>query len=132
VVNFFELVLFSFLTGNADMHLKNFSLINRPGIGYVLSPAYDLVATKLVNSVDDEEMALTLNGRKKKLRRSDFIAAFNTLKLDPKQQENIFRKMERAKQQWMEFIDISFVSDKFKEAYKALLQERFLRIRNNG
>lgn len=132
VVNFFELVLFSFLTGNADMHLKNFSLINQPGIGYVLSPAYDLVATKLVNPADDEEMALTLNGRKKKLRRSDFTVAFNTLKLDLKQQANIFRKMERAKKKWMEFVDISFVSDEFKEAYKALLQERFLRIRNNG
>lgn len=131
VVNFFEVVLFSFLTGNADMHLKNFSLINRPGIGYVLSPAYDLVATKLVNPADDEEMALILNGRKKKLRRSDFTTAFNTLKLDLKQQENIFRKMERAKKKWMEFIDISFISDEFKVAYKALLQERFLKIRSN-
>jgi serine/threonine-protein kinase HipA len=53
------------------------------------------------------------------------------LKLDPKQQENIFRKMERAKQQWMEFIDISFISDEFKEAYKAPRQERFLRKSND-
>ena len=49
VVNFYEQVLFSFLTGNADMHLKNFSLINMTGIGHVLSPAYDMVATSLVN-----------------------------------------------------------------------------------
>jgi serine/threonine-protein kinase HipA len=53
------------------------------------------------------------------------------LKLDPKQQENIFRKMQRAKQQWMEFVDISFISDEFKEGYKALLQERFMRISYN-
>lgn len=132
VVNFFELVLFSFLTGNADMHLKNFSLINKPGIGHVLSPAYDLVATKLVNPADDEEMALTLNGKKKKLRRNDFIASFNTLNLEPQQQNNIFRKMERAKKQWMDFIDVSFISDDFKVAYKALLKERFLRIEVNG
>lgn len=131
VVNFFELVLFSFLTGNADMHLKNFSLINKPGIGHVLSPAYDLVATKLVNPADDEEMALTLNGKKKKLRRNDFIASFNTLNLEPQQQNNIFRKMERAKKQWMDFIDVSFMSDDFKLEYKALLQERFLQIEVN-
>jgi len=62
VVNFFELVLFSFLTGNADMHLKNFSLIHQPTIGSVFSPAYDLVATALVNPTDDEDLALTLNG----------------------------------------------------------------------
>ena len=92
VVNFFELVLFSFLTGNADMHLKNFSLIEQPGLGMILSPAYDLVNTALVYPADDEEMALNLNGKKKKLKKQDFVAAMNTLKLDEKQQENIFLK----------------------------------------
>ncbi len=52
VVNFFELVLFSFLTGNADMHLKNFSLLEQPGLGMTLAPAYDLVNTALVNPTD--------------------------------------------------------------------------------
>lgn len=128
VVNFFEQVLFSFLTGNADMHLKNFSLIHQPGIGPILSPAYDLVATILVNPADNEDLALTLNGKKKKIRHIDFVAAFNTLKLEPTQQENIFRKMEQAKNKWIEFIDISFLSDDFKEKYKQLIRERFSRI----
>lgn len=128
MVNFFELVLFSFLTGNADMHLKNFSLIHQPGIGPILSPAYDLVATILVNPADNEDLALTLNGKKKKIRANDFVAAFNTLKLEPKQQENIFRKMVQAKNKWIEFIDISFLNDDFKEKYKQLIQERFSRI----
>lgn len=128
VVNFFEQVLFSFLTGNADMHLKNFSLISQPGIGSILSPAYDLVATALVNPADNEDLALTLNGKKKKLRTNDFVVAFNTLKLDFRQQENIFKKMERAKDKWIEFIDISFLNDYFKEQYKQLIRERFNRI----
>jgi serine/threonine-protein kinase HipA len=128
VVNFFEQVLFSFLTGNADMHLKNFSLIRKPGIGIILSPAYDLVATAFVNPADDEDLALTLNGKKKEIRYNDFVAAFSTLKLDTKQQENIFKKMERAKDKWLEFIDISFLSNDFKEMYKRLIQERFNRI----
>lgn len=128
VINFFELVLFSFLSGNADMNLKNFSLILQPGIGSILSPAYDLVATALVNAADDEDLALTLNGKKKKIRRSDFYAAFATLKLDKKQQENIFKRMEKASSKWMDFIDISFLSDEFKEAYKALVKDRFLRL----
>jgi serine/threonine-protein kinase HipA len=127
VVNFFELVLFSFLTGNADMHLKNFSLLEQPGLGMVLSPAYDLVNTALVHPADEEEMALTLNGRKKKLTKQDFVAAMNTLKLEEKQQEMIFNKMAKAWPQWQELIDRSFMSIEFKEQYKSLLKERMNR-----
>lgn len=128
VVNFFEQVLFSFLTGNADMHLKNFSLIRQPGTGPILSPAYDMVATSLVNPADDEDLALNLNGKKKKIKYSDFVAAFNTLKMEVKQQENIFKKMQKAKDKWIEFIDFSFLSDDFKLSYKHLIEERFTRL----
>jgi serine/threonine-protein kinase HipA len=124
VVNLFELVLFSFLTGNADMHLKNFSLLEQPGLGMTLSPAYDLVNTALVNPADEEEMALTLNGRKKKLTKQDFVAAMNTLKMEEKQQENIFNKMAKALPKWKEMIDRSFMSNEFKEQYKTILMER--------
>ena len=128
LINFFELVLFSFLTGNADMHLKNFSLLEQPGLGMVLSPAYDLVNTALVNPADDEEMALNLNGKKNKLKKNDFVAAMDTLKLDKKQQENIFNKMGKAKSKWIEQIEISFMSEEFKNQYKQLITERFARI----
>ena len=129
VVNFFEQILFSFLTGNADMHLKNFSLLKTPGIGYGLSPAYDMVSTTLVNPADKEDLALTLNAKKKRLGRKDFIAAFNTLKLDQKQQVNIFKKMENAMPVWMDFIDISFLSNEFKGLMKDLLHKQFNRLR---
>lgn len=128
VVNFFELVLFSFLTGNADMHLKNFSLIRQPTTGPVLSASYDLLATALVNPVDDEDMALTLNGRKIKIKRSDFEIAFNTLHLDAKQQENIFKKMEKAIPKWEKIIEISFLNNKLKNIYKELIRERWKRL----
>ena len=129
IVNFFELVLFSFLTGNADMHLKNFSLIEQPGLGMTLSPAYDLVNTALVNPADEEEMALTLNGKKKKLKKQDFIVAMNTLKVDQIQQENIFKKMAKALPTWKEHIDRSFMSEEFKEQYKRIIEQRMDRIR---
>jgi serine/threonine-protein kinase HipA len=129
VVNFSEQILFCFLTGNADMHLKNFSLINQPGIGNILSPAYDLVATALVNPADLEDTALVLNGKKKKIKRSDFTAAFNNMKLEEKQQANVFFKMEKVENKWIEFIESSFLSQDFKEAYKELIQKRFLRIK---
>lgn len=128
VVNFFELLLFSFLTGNADMHLKNFSLLQQPVSGMALSPAYDLVATALVNPADDEDLALTLNGKKKKIRRSDFIAAFNTLQLDERQQSHIFNKMLKARKAWTDMIAISFLSPALQARYVDLLAERFARI----
>jgi serine/threonine-protein kinase HipA len=129
IVNFFELVLFSFITGNADMHLKNFSLLEQPGLGMTLSPAYDLVNTALVNPADEEEMALNLNGRKKKLKRQDFVAAMNTLKVGEKQQQNIFKKMEKALPKWLELVENSFLSGDFKEQYQSIIQERLNRVK---
>jgi serine/threonine-protein kinase HipA len=82
----------------------------------------------LVNPADDEEMALYLNGKKKKLKKQDFVTAMNTLKLDVKQQENIFIKMEKAKSKWMEQIENSFMTDDFKNQYKQIVTERFERI----
>ncbi len=130
VVNFFEQVLFSFITGNADMHLKNYSLLDQPGLGWTLSPAYDLVNTLLVNPADDEELALTLNGRKKKLKRRDFEAAMTTLKMDTQQQQNIFKKMEKAWPAWEQWIDMSFLTEDYKLQYKSIVQERLARLRS--
>lgn len=74
IVKFWEVVLFSWLTGNADMHLKNFSIF-RPADDYILSPAYDLLSTTLAMPEDDEELALTINGKKKRIKREDFVIA---------------------------------------------------------
>jgi serine/threonine-protein kinase HipA len=128
IVNFCEVVLFSFLTGNADMHLKNFSLIYDSSNLPALAPAYDMLSTTLVNPADDEDTALTLNGKKKRICRADFERAFTTLKLNAKQQAAIFSKMEKAKEQWLAFIQISFLSEPFKKQYIELIQHRFERL----
>ena len=128
LVNFFEQVLFSFLTGNADMHLKNFSMLHLPVPGPLLSPAYDLVATALVNPADEEDLALALNGKKKKIQLKDFSAAFQTAGLDMKQQENIFRKMKKAKAEWFGFIEYSFLTEGLKEGLKEIILNRFQRL----
>ncbi len=128
IVNFCEIVLFSFLTGNADMHLKNFSLIYNASNMPVLAPAYDMLSTVLVNPADDEDTALTLNGKKKRIKRKDFEYAFTTLKLEAKQQANIFSKMDKVKEKWLAFIQMSFLSEDFKCQYTQLIQDRFARI----
>jgi len=124
IINFFEQVLFSFLTGNADMHLKNFSLIDKPELGYVLSPAYDMVASNLVVKGDDEELALTLNGKKKKIKKKDFVEAMTRLHVDNKAIENLFNKFRMSIDNWHKFIDISFIPDEMKEGYHDLIVKR--------
>ncbi len=128
ITNFFEQILFSFLTGNADMHFKNFSLIDNPDIGYILSPAYDMVASSLVVEGDDEELALTLNGKKKKIRKTDFIEAITRFNIDVKAIENIFNKFRTSVEKWSDFIDISFLPEDMKRSYHDLIKERFDKI----
>ncbi len=130
IINFFEQVLFAFLTGNADMHLKNLSLIDKPELGYVLSPAYDIVASSLVVEGDEEDLALTLNGKKRKLRKNDFIEAINRFEIDTKAIENMFNKFKNSEERWHEFIDISFLPDEMKTSYHDLIKERVSRIYN--
>lgn len=68
-------IVFSFAIGNSDMHLKNFSLIETtPGSQeYVLSEAYDMLPVNVIVPEDEEQLALTLNGKKRSLRRNDFL-----------------------------------------------------------
>ena len=118
VVNFWEQVVFSWITGNADMHLKNFSLYSlRKGI-YSLTTAYDMVSTALVMPEDTEELALKLNGKKRKIKRSDFEIAMNKSGLETKIIEKLFAKFEKVTSKWFEFIDISFLPKEMKERYK--------------
>jgi serine/threonine-protein kinase HipA len=121
-------VLFSFLTGNADMHLKNFSLLRTPGLGYNLAPAYDLVATVLVNPADTEELALTLNGRKRKLKLSDFQAAMQRAGISDKVLTSSLRRFSKARPAWHRFITESFLPPELQQAYHRLLASRFARL----
>jgi serine/threonine-protein kinase HipA len=119
LVNFLEVVMFSWITGNSDMHLKNFSLISKEAGHYVLSQAYDLINVHLVFPEDTEELALTLDGRKKKISRNNFVRAMESSGLESKVIENIIKKFMDAAPKWYDFIDISFLSYDLKEKYKA-------------
>ena len=121
--------MFSWLTGNADMHLKNFSLYSLNPSIYGLTPAYDLLSTALVLPEDTEELALTLNGRKRKLRRSDFVQAMTASGMDEKVVDNLFKKFIKAIPKWGEWIDVSFLPDEMKGKYKALIAERIKQLK---
>ena len=124
MVNYWEQVVFSWITGNADMHLKNFSLYSKEQGKYVLTPAYDMLSTALVMPEDTEELALTLNGKKRKIKKADFVASMQASGLEEKVINNIFAKFAKAKDRWVEFIDQSFLPDEMKEAFKAIIAEK--------
>ncbi len=118
LVNFWEVVVFSWITGNSDMHLKNFSLISQTPGNYVLSQAYDLLNVHLIFPEDDEELALTLDGKKKRIDRKSFERAMASSGLEKKVVENIFNKFKSVARQWYDFIDTSFLPSQLKEKYK--------------
>lgn len=121
---YFELALFSFLTGNNDMHLKNFSMI-KGSSGWVLAPAYDLLNVSIVNPDDDEELALTLVGKKKKLKREHFEQLGKGLGLTEKQVQRVFKRMIKNESEAIGWIHRSFLSDNMKIAYKEVLEGRY-------
>lgn len=128
LLTFFEVVLFSFLTGNSDMHLKNFSLLkNRQG-KYNLSPAYDLVPAALLLENDKEELALTLNARKKRIKPADFVALQKTLQISDKSLQTTMQRFSAALPTWLAIIDESFISDSMKLRYQNLIKARATRL----
>ncbi len=127
VINYFEVVLFCWLTGNNDMHLKNFSLYATKN-GIRLTPAYDLLNAAIINPRDDEELALTMNGRKKKLQRDDFIKAAETLNISPIVVSRFIDKYVRLLPKFEEVIKNSFVSTELQVKYIDLLKKRLDRL----
>jgi serine/threonine-protein kinase HipA len=131
LVNYWQQILFCWLTGNSDMHLKNFSLYMPLKGQYFLTPAYDMLSTTLVIPDDTEELALTLNGKKNRLSRNDFEKAFLKSGLDTKVISNLFLRFEKGVHEWQEFIKISFLNDEFKEEYSRLIMNRWNMLKCN-
>ena len=120
----FELVLFCYLTGNADMHLKNFALVENSLGEFELSPAYDLISTALVITDDKEETALTINGKKSKLKKKDFDALALSMNINPKALESIYSKFKKILPNWIEFIKQSFLSKAMQKSYIELIETK--------
>lgn len=123
LLRLFEVVLFSYITGNNDMHLKNFSLI-LSNEEWTLSPAYDLLNINLHLPEDMEEMALTINGKKRKLTKSDFINLGLKFQLTEKQMLNAFKRLAKAEKKMKQEIKSSFLSPQNQAKYIELLENR--------
>lgn len=125
ILRLFELVLFCYLTGNADMHLKNFAIIENDFGELELSPAYDLVSTALVIADDKEESALTINGKKNRLKKEDFDNLANSMSINPKVLQSIYTKFEKVLPDWISFINQSLLSKEMQKDYIELIKEKY-------
>lgn len=129
LVNFWEQVVFAWIVGNADMHLKNFSLISQKRGKYILTPTYDQVSTAIVMPEDTEELALSLNGWKKKLMREDFMESMLSSGLDEVVAKRILDRFQKYQNKWNEIIEVSFINNEQKEQFKMLISSRLSTLR---
>ena len=120
----FEIALFSYLTGNNDMHLKNFSMIQNKG-KWTLAPSYDLLNVSIILPEDTDELALTLGGKKRKLTRKSFETYGRDLGLNDKQIDGAFKRFLKNRSKAFRLIEQSFLSEEMQNKYIALLNKRY-------
>lgn len=128
-VKLFERAVFSFLAGNEDMHLKNFSLITR-NQKVELAPAYDFLNTTIALRAAREEMALPIKGKKSKLTRNDLVEYFahERLQINERVLSDVLSRFSKAIRRWGELLDQSFLSADAKQKYSDVLSERAKRM----
>ena len=126
--DFFRRILFCFVTGNEDMHLKNFSVITKNG-KTTLTPAYDFLNSSIAIKNPEEELALSLKGKTSNFKSADFIEYYakERLELNEKTIDTILSNMNKSKSKWIELVEISFLSDGMKEKYLKLMKNRLNR-----
>lgn len=119
-------VIFSFAVGNSDMHLKNFSLIETEegNNEYVLSAAYDLLSTNVVIPADQEQLALTINGKKQNIRRKDFMVFAETIGIPKRSAEKMIEKIVKLKDTYITMCRASYMPDDMKTNLEHLIEER--------
>ena len=122
-MRFFELTIFNFLIGNNDMHLKNFSLW-KTDMGWVLTPAYDLLNVKIILPTDYDDMALLFVGKKFNFNKLYFDRFATVLQLNEKQLNTVYKRIQKWLPNAIELINASFLSTENKEKYSTLITER--------
>lgn len=122
----FMRIVFSFMVGNSDMHLKNFSLIETEEASntYVLSPAYDLLPMNVIMPEDTEEFALALNGKKTHIRKKDFLIYAEQCGISKKSAEKMIYKIISMKSDYLKMCNSSLLPDYMKNRFTELIERR--------
>ena len=125
----FELVIFNFAIGNGDAHRKNFSLLTSEDGTVALSPAYDLVSSRLAIPAESDELALTVNGKRNRLRRADFLAFAEHISIGSDYAERQIAKLPNLRGTFTEMIDASLLSSDLRDRLSGILTDRLDRLR---
>lgn len=126
ITELFYRLVFSFIVGNSDMHLKNFSLIEtETGSGkYHLSPAYDLLPVNVIMPEDKEQFALPMNGKKTNIRRKDFLVFADGCGITKSSAEKMIERLISMTSEFIKMCDDSFIPKDMKESLKELINAR--------
>jgi len=125
----FEVVILNFAIGNGDAHRKNFSLLTSQDGTIALSPAYDLVSSRLAIPAESVELALTVNGKRNGLRRADFLAFAESISIAPDYSERQIAKLVNLRRTFTEMIDASLFSSGLRDRLNGILADRLDRLR---
>lgn len=122
----FMRLVFSFVVGNSDMHLKNFSLIetDESSNTYILSPAYDLLPVNVIMPEDTEEFALAMNGKKTHIRKKDFFVFAEECGISKTSAEKMIAKIVSMKPKYIDMCNGSLLPDHLKERFAELIEQR--------
>ena len=126
MAEFYIRLIFCFLVGNSDMHLKNFSLIEtaEESEQYVLSPAYDLLPVNANMPADKEQFALTMNGKKKNIRKGDFLKFADACGITRSTAEKLIQNLVKLTPQWLEMCEESLLPKELKERLEKIIRKR--------
>lgn len=130
----FMRVLFSFVTGNSDLHLKNFSLIETSpeSQDYALSAAYDLLPVQVIVPEDTEQMALSLNGKKRNIRRNDFLKFAESSGISKEAAVKMINKVISMKDKYCSLCEEAYLPESMKNMLKSLMEERICALKSNN
>ena len=128
LIRLFERALLFYVLGNGDAHLKNFSLLRKKEVDYQLSPAYDIVNSRLVLPEEKEDMCLSIQGKKSRLSGGDFKGLSEHFGLTRKQLDNSLARLNELKPSIEKMIEESFLSQRLKDRFFEIFKERTRRI----
>jgi serine/threonine-protein kinase HipA len=128
LVRLFERSLLFYVLGNGDAHLKNFSLLRKEDIGYQLSPAYDVVNSRVALPEEKEEMCLSLQGKRSNISRKDLQGLSEHFGLSSKQVNNALERLFALRSSIERMIEESFLEERLRNRFLEIFQERMARI----
>jgi len=119
-------LVFSFMIGNSDMHLKNFSLIETQvgSNSYVLSGAYDLLPVNVIMPEDKEDIAMPINGKKNNVSKKDFLVFADNSGIARDSAEKMIKKLLSKKELFIEMVRDSLLPEDMKETFINLISTR--------